>query len=61
LASIPGSATAHGTLERVVTRLPYVIVYEVSEADDEIVVLGILSRRADQAGAGNVATVARNP
>jgi plasmid stabilization system protein ParE len=34
-----GAAT--GTLEWVVTGLPYVIVYEVHEADDEIVVLGI--------------------
>ena len=32
---------ADGTLEWVVTGLPYVIVYEVNEAQDEIVVLGI--------------------
>ena len=32
---------APGTLEWVVTGLPYVIVYEAREADDEIVVLGI--------------------
>ena len=35
------AGTAAGTLEWVVTGLPYVIVYEAHETDDEIVVLGI--------------------
>lgn len=35
------TGTAAGTLEWVVTGLPYVIVYEVSEANSEVVVLGI--------------------
>jgi plasmid stabilization system protein ParE len=30
-----------GTLEWVVTGLPYIIVYELHDADDELVVLGI--------------------
>lgn len=36
-----GMGTESGTLEWVVTGLPYVIVYEARAADDEIVVLGI--------------------
>jgi plasmid stabilization system protein ParE len=35
------TGTATGTLESVVTGLPYVIVYEIRESDDKIVVLGI--------------------
>jgi toxin ParE1/3/4 len=35
------AGTAAGTLEWVVTGLPYVIVYEARVADDEIVVLGV--------------------
>ncbi|MBX9844629.1 MAG: type II toxin-antitoxin system RelE/ParE family toxin [Xanthobacteraceae bacterium] len=35
------AGTAAGTFERVVTGLPYVIVYEARDIDDEIVVIGI--------------------
>lgn len=33
--------TADGTLEWVVTGLPYVLVYEIDEAHEEIVILGV--------------------
>lgn len=35
------AGTATDTLEWVVTGLPYVIVYEINDTDDEVVVLGI--------------------
>jgi plasmid stabilization system protein ParE len=39
---------APGTLERVVPRLPYVIVYEIDAARDEVVIVAIFHEAQDR-------------